>query len=159
MRNIFYSFQFKNDVMRVQQIRNIGTIVDNKPVSLSKWEELQAGGDSAIRRWIDSSIARASCVVVLIGSETHNSKWVRYEIEKAWNEGKGLVGVRIHNLSCPRTGKSAKGQNPFSKVTLKDGTNLSSKIEIYDPKNDTYNWIANNIETVVEKGISCRRKL
>ncbi len=29
---VFYSFHFDNDVMRVQQIRNIGAIEDNKPV-------------------------------------------------------------------------------------------------------------------------------
>ena len=38
-RQIFYSFHFKNDVMRVQQIRNIGVIEGNEPVSKNNWEE------------------------------------------------------------------------------------------------------------------------
>jgi len=32
-RQIFYSFHYANDVMRVQQIRNIGMLEDNSPVS------------------------------------------------------------------------------------------------------------------------------
>ena len=32
-RQIFYSFHYDNDVFRVQQIRNIGALEDNKPVS------------------------------------------------------------------------------------------------------------------------------
>ena len=32
-RQIFYSFHYANDVMRVAQLRNIGTLEDNKPAS------------------------------------------------------------------------------------------------------------------------------
>ena len=38
-----------------------------------------------------------SCVVVMIGEETANRKRVRYEIEKAWNDGKELLENYIHN--------------------------------------------------------------
>ena len=34
---VFYSFHFDNDVMRVQQIRNIGMIDGNEPVSKNDW--------------------------------------------------------------------------------------------------------------------------
>jgi len=157
MRNIFYSFHFGNDVMRVQQIRNIGVIEDNKPVTPNKWEEIKRGGDSAIERWIDQNIERASCVVVLIGEETYKSRWVKYEIEKAWNGEKGLVGIYIHNLRDPRTGTCSKGVNPFGKISLKNGKKLSEYIPVYDAGTDAYNWIARNIEAVVEKGIDAKR--
>ena len=32
-RQVFYSFHYANDVMRVQQIRNIGMVEGNSPVS------------------------------------------------------------------------------------------------------------------------------
>lgn len=32
-RQIFYSFHFNNDVMRVQQVRNMGVVEGNVPVS------------------------------------------------------------------------------------------------------------------------------
>ena len=40
-RQVFYSFHYKNDVMRVQQIRNIGVIEGNIPVSSNTWEEIE----------------------------------------------------------------------------------------------------------------------
>lgn len=38
-RQVFYSFHYANDVFRVQLIRNIGAIEDNKPVSENSWED------------------------------------------------------------------------------------------------------------------------
>lgn len=40
-RQVFYSFHYGNDVMRVAQIRNIGALEDNKPVSENTWEEVK----------------------------------------------------------------------------------------------------------------------
>lgn len=155
---VFYSFHFGNDVMRVQQIRNIGVIEDNKPVTPNKWEEIKRGGDSAIEKWIDTNITRASCVVVLIGEETHKSKWVDYEIRKAWNDGKGLVGIHIHNLKDPRYGVCSRGQNPFELINLKNGKKLSEYVSVYNPDADAYNYIAKYIDQIVEKGIESRKQ-
>ncbi len=47
-RQVFYSFHYDNDVFRVQQIRNIGALEDNKPVSANDWEKVKKGGDKAI---------------------------------------------------------------------------------------------------------------
>lgn len=156
-RQIFYSFHFGNDVMRVQQVRNIGVIEDNKPVTPNKWEEIKRGGESAIKRWIDENIKRSSCVVVLIGEETYKSRWVRYEIKKAWNDNKGLVGIYIHNLNDPKNGRCSKGVNPFSKVSLKNGKNLSEYVPVYDAGVDAYNYIAKHLDQIVEKGIEARK--
>ena len=38
---VFYSFHFDNDVMRVQQIRNIGSIEGNPPTTPNEWKNLQ----------------------------------------------------------------------------------------------------------------------
>ena len=94
-RQIFYSFHFANDVFRVQQIRNLGALEDNKPVSVNDWEEVKKKGDAAIEKWIDDNMNYRSCVVVLIGEETANRKWVKHEIQKAWKDKKGLVGIHI----------------------------------------------------------------
>ncbi len=157
-RKIFYSFHFDTDVMRVQQIRNIGVIEDNKPVAPNKWEEIKRGGKSAIENWIDKNIARSECVVVLIGQNTYQSDWVNYEIRKAWGDGKGLVGIYIHNLKDPRYGTSNKGINPFERIGLNNGKKLSEYISVYNPDTDAYNYIAKYIDQIVEKGIESRRR-
>jgi hypothetical protein len=152
-RQIFYSFHYSNDVFRVQQIRNMGVLDGNPPASTNDWEEVKRGGDSAIKRWIDDSMYYRSCVVVLIGSETANRKWVKYEIEKAWNEGKGLFGIYIHNLKCPISGTTSQGTNPFEQVPATKGR----CIKCYNPNNwDAYNDIRNNIEQWIEDAINQR---
>ena len=156
-RQIFYSFHYDNDVMRVQQIRNIGALEDNTPVSSNEWENVKKGGDSAIEKWIDDNMKYRSCVVVLIGKETSNRRWVKHEIKKAWEDGKGLVGIYIHNLKCPRTGTSILGPNPFEQFPLNNGSKLSSVVKCYNPTaSDPYNSIKNNIENWIEEAIKIR---
>ena len=156
-RQVFYGFHYENDVFRVQQIRNIGALEDNKPVSPNEWESVKRRGEASIKEWIDNNLRYKSCVIVLIGEETANRKWVQYEIEKAWGLGKGLVGVYIHNLKDPRTGKSSKGKNPFDQFEFDDGTKLSSVVKCYNPNpNDAYNEIKDNLEAWIEEAIASR---
>ena len=53
-------------------------------------------------------------MIVLIGSQTANRKWVNYEIGKAWDDKKGLLGIYIHRLlNQDSTVSTQKGKNPF----------------------------------------------
>lgn len=155
---VFYSFHFNNDVMRVHQIRNIGALDGNAPVSPNDWERLKRSGDSAVKRWIDENMRYKRCLIVLVGSQTASRPWVRYEIEKAWNDGKAVIGVYIHNLRCPRTGTCAKGRNPFENFTLTDGRKLSTLVPVYDPNPaNAYRDIADNIASWIDGAIERRR--
>lgn len=157
-RQVFYSFHFDNDVMRVQQIRNIGVIEDNTPVSANDWEEIKKKGDDAVEKWIADNMKYRSCVVVLVGEETANRKWVKYEIRKGWNDGKGVLGIYIHNIKCPRNGKCKQGPNPFEQVTFEGSEKkLSSVVKCYNPdSSDAYNSIADNLEKWIEEAIEIR---
>jgi hypothetical protein len=157
-RRVFYSFHFENDVMRVQQIRNIGVIEGNTPVSVNEWEEIKRKGDNAVEQWIDENMRYKDCVIVLVGQDTAYRKWVRREIEKGWDKGRGVMGIYIHNIRCPRTGTCTKGANPFDQITLKNGYKLSSAAKCYDPDfRDAYKDIANNIENWIEEAIRIRQ--
>ncbi len=156
-RQIFYSFHYDNDVFRVQQIRNIGSLEDNKPISPNEWEQVKKDGDVSIKRWIDDNLRYKSCLVVLIGSETANRKWVRYEIEKSWDDGKGVLGVFIHNINCMKNGTCLQGANPFEYTYSKYGTKISSLVKTYNPSpNHAYKDIANSLEHWIEDAISSR---
>lgn len=155
-RKVFYSFHFNNDVMRVQLIRNMGVIEGNTPVTANAWEEVKRKGDKAIKDWIDDNMEGKSCVIVLIGAETYNRPWVNYEIKKAWEDGRGLLGIHIHNLNCPNNGTCAKGIDPLSLFEFKIGNKLV-KPKTYNPKSDdTYNDIKNNIDQWIEDAIALR---
>lgn len=155
---VFYSFHFDNDVMRVQQIRNIGSIEGNPPTTPNEWERLKRTGERAIQNWIQENMKYKRCIIVLIGTDTANRPWVKYEIEKAWNEGKALLGIHIHNLKCPRTGTSRKGRNPFDEFSFNDGRKLSSVVPCHDPNpSSAYRDIANNIGSWIQSSITNKR--
>jgi len=107
-RRAFYSFHYKPDNWRASQVRNMGVIEGNRPVSDNKWEEITSGGDKAIREWIDEQMQGKSCAIVLIGANTAGRKWIKYEIKKAWDDAKGVLGIYIHNLKNKDGEQSSK---------------------------------------------------
>lgn len=151
---VFYSFHFDNDVMRVHQIRNIGAIEDNAPVSPSDWESVRRNGRASIQKWIEENMAHRRCVIVLVGEETAHRPWVQYEITKAWNDHRGLFGIHIHNVKCPRNGTGNKGVDPFSVIKLDNGQPMSNYITCYDPGVNAYRNIAAGLEGWVASAIS-----
>lgn len=156
-RKVFYSFHYKTDVTRVQMVRNIGVLDKNPLVAPNKWEELKRKGDKAVEDWIDSNLKGKSCLIVLIGENTANSKWVDYEIRQAWNSAKAVVGIYIHNLKDLKGNRANKGQNPFDSIDLKNGNKLSSYITCHSPSfTNAYQDIANNLEDWIEEAITSR---
>lgn len=158
-RKAFYSFHYKPDNWRVAQVRNMGLIEGNKIASDNDWEEVKKGGDSAIQEWIDAQIKGKSVVIVLIGENTAGRKWINYEIEKAWNDGKGVLGIHIHKLKNREGKQSEKGSNPFSGFTL-NGVSLDKIVKTYDPPFSTstyvYDHIKENLEDWIEEAIKIR---
>jgi hypothetical protein len=113
-------------------IRNIGAIEGKQPVKANEWEEVKR--KQAVQQWIKDSIANSDCVVVLVGSETANRPLVIDEIVEAWNTGRGLLGIRVHNINCPRNCPTGKGANPFDSVSTHQGTQtLTTRVPLYDP--------------------------
>ena len=131
-KSVSLQLHYDRDVKRVQQIRNIGALDGNAPVSPQDWETVKRGGDAAIKRWIDAQMSYKRAVVVLIGSETASRPWVQYEIKRAWDIKKPLVGIRIHGLKDPATGTTYAGPDPFTTVKLVNGKTIADYIT---PKN------------------------
>ena len=97
-RKVFTSFHYKPDNWRASQIRSMGKLEGNSVVTTNKWEEVTKGGNKAIQEWIENNMYGKSCVVVFVGENTANRKWIDFEIKKAWEDGKGLLGIYVHNL-------------------------------------------------------------
>lgn len=164
-RQVFYSFHYVPDNWRVSQIRSIGQIEDNKPVSDNNWEEVKKKGDKQIQKWIDENLNYRSCTVVLVGEHTAKRKWIDYEIEKSWNDGKGILGIHIHNLKNSKGEQSNKGNNPFEHFTLDNDNGkkkLSSVVKCYNPpysvSTNVYNYIKENLEDWIEEAIKIRNE-
>jgi hypothetical protein len=160
LRRAFFSFHFKNDVWRAGQVRNMGVVEGNAPVSDNDWEEVKKKGDKAIEDWIKNQLKNRACTIVLVGEKTAGRKWINYEIKESWNQGKGLFGIRIHNLKDSSESQSSSGNNPFDDFTVGD-KKLSSMVKLYDPPYKTsanvYDYIRNNIDNWVEEAIKARK--
>ena len=110
-RRTFFSFHYTPDNWRVAQVRNMGMVAGNRPVSDSDWETVTKGGDAAIKEWIVGQMHGRSCTIVLVGSNTAFRKWIDYEIITSWNEKMGVVGPHTR-LDDPGRQDGEKGQQP-----------------------------------------------
>jgi len=161
-RRVFYSFHYAPDNWRAATVRNIGAIEGNSPATDNDWETVKRGGDRAIKTWIASQMSYRSCTVVLVGSATANRKWINYEIVKSWDDGMGVVGIRIHGLKDSYGSTSYVGGNPFDFIKHgASGRALSSIVKCYDPSGynskEIYEWIAHYLSRAVEEAIEIRK--
>lgn len=162
-RRVFYSFHYQPDCSRAAQVRNMGVLEGNQPASDNDWEKVKKGGDDAIKKWIDGQLYGKSCAVVLIGANTAGRKWIRYEIETAWNEGKGVLGVYVHRLKDLDGNQSSQGTNPFEDFTMKkDGKKLSQIVNAYYPpytdSKQAYAYIKDNLADWFEEAVRIRNE-
>ncbi len=157
-RQVFFSFEYTKDVWRASQIRNMGKVNDDSTFSDNDWEEVKSKNDSDIKKWIDEQMAKRSCIVVLIGNTTSTRKWVKYEIEKAYELNKGIVGIYIHKLKDKDGKQTDKGKNPFYSIYTNDGKRLSNYVTCFDStyerSKNVYDDIMSNIEELIENAIN-----
>jgi hypothetical protein len=162
-RRCFYSFHYQPDNWRASTVRQIGAIEGNRPASDNDWETIAHGPnhEERVQRWISNQINGRSCTVVLVGSGTAGRKWINYEVIKSWNDGLGVVGIRIHGLKDRFGGTSAPGDDPFDSITHgPSGRPLSSIVKCYNPggntSQDRYAWISQHLSNAVEEAIRIR---
>ena len=161
-RRIFYSFHYDGDRDRVAQVRNMGVVEGTPIASDHDWEQIKRGGDRAIQNWIDGQMKGTTCCVVLIGRGTANRKWVNYEIDQAWKQKKGVVGIHIYELKNLQGEKSTKGANPLDYVSISPGRSVSSVARTYDPplvdSKEVYAYIKRSLPAWIEEAIGIRAK-
>jgi hypothetical protein len=160
-RSCFFSFHYVPDCSRAAQVRNMGALEGNAPVSDNDWESVKRDGDAAIERWIKGQMTGRASTVVLVGTNTAGRKWINYEIQESWKAGKGLVGIHIHGLKDLKGVQSLKGGNPF--LGLMAGyQSLSSIVKLYDTPYTTstyvYDYIKENIAKWIEEAIQIRNR-
>jgi hypothetical protein len=140
----------------------MGVISGNEPCSDTDWETVNGGGDPAIEKWIAKQLEGRTCAVVLVGGGTAGRKWITHEIKEAWNGGRGVVGIHIHNLKNQQQMQSHKGGNPFDYLHFVKNPSkyLSSVAKLYDPpyweSTDVYGYIHDNLSDWIEEAIEIK---
>lgn len=135
-RKVFFSFHYENDVWRANVVRNSWVTADTAGfIDWADFEEVKKGGDAAIKKWIDDQLIGTSVTVVLIGSETNNREYVRYELQKSYERGNGILGIYIHNIKDSKGNTSSQGSTTFGtlgKRTDESDVYLFEIAKIYD---------------------------
>lgn len=115
-RKVFFSFHYARDAWRVGQVRNCNVIsqLEKTPFyDKAEWESIKRQGDQAVRNWIDAQLKGTSVTVVLVGKETASRRWVKYEIAKSLELGKGLIGIDISKIKDRYGETDETGKNPL----------------------------------------------
>ena len=120
-RRAFFTFNYGRDIWRVNIVRNAWKVAGVNEIGgwydASIWEDAKSKGDAAIKRLINEGMKGSSVDVVLIGAETAGRKYVDYEIARARELGKGIVGLRIHGLKNVTGKTDPAGRNPLDDHT------------------------------------------
>ena len=102
-RRVYFAFHYQRDVMRVNIVRNSDITKEDREEAgyydHSLWEEARRTGDG-IRRMILNGLENTSVTAFLLGSETHQRPWVKYELEESWKRGNGLVEINVNSIGA-----------------------------------------------------------
>jgi len=158
-RKAFFSFHYKNDVWRANQVRNSWVTKDSKEaagfIDAVDFEKVEKEGEEAVKKWINKQLEGTSVTVVLIGSDTSNRSYVKYELQRSYDKGNGMLGIYIHKLKDKDGNTSTKGSNQFGEIG-KDSTGnavyFSIAYSCYDwVDDDGYNNMGKWIEAAAKK--------
>lgn len=152
-RKVFFSFHYDRDVHRVVQVRNSWLIraKGEAPPFYDKAEfetaKTRVGG---IKAWIEEQMKGTSVTVVLFGAETYEREWVRHEIKRSFELGKGILAIDIHRIKHPKTGADISGRNPLDYWSV-NSVPFSGMYRTYDwVVDDGYNNISSWIEVAAK---------
>lgn|GEM_PF-180596 len=147
-RKVFFSFHYQRDIWRVNVVRNHAKVRSVYQEAgywdCSLWESTKRTGENSLKRLINSGLQNTSVTVVLIGTETSERKWVKYEIEESHKRGNGMLGIYIHNIKDRNGATDLKGRNPFDSFTIEQPSSYvyMSKPQIRMSQiYPTYEWV------------------
>ncbi|HGA1024629.1 TPA: Thoeris anti-phage system ThsA activator ThsB [Bacillus cereus] len=117
-KRVFFSFHYQDVIdFRVNVVRNHWVTKLNQSAAgvfdASLWEDAKKTSDIALKRLINGGLNNTSVTCVLIGSQTFNRRWVRYEIMKSIEKGNKIIGIHINAFKDKYGNIKSKGPNPF----------------------------------------------
>lgn len=117
-RRVFFCFHYQDVIdFRANVVRNHWVTKPDREAAgyfdASIWESAKRTGEIAVKRVINDGLRNTSVTTVLIGTDTYNREWVRYEIVKSIEVGNKLIGVHINQIPDKYRRVKINGPNPF----------------------------------------------
>lgn len=143
-KRVFFSYHFDRDAWRANQVRYSWVTKPDREAAgffdAADQEEVKRSSDEAIKRWIDSQLRHTSVTAVLIGEETASREYVQYEIERSFERGNALLGIRIHDVKDRQGRTSYWGDNPLADYLVETGSGRIRLSDLYP----THDWVREN---------------
>lgn len=120
-RSIFFSFHYQDvSSFRANVVRNSWVTMqqDFNFIDRSAWEEAEKRGTQQLKKLIELWLTGTSVTVVLVGTDTHLRRWVKYEIVKSFVEGKGVLPIFINRIPSKNENIKSKGINPLGRLAV-----------------------------------------
>lgn len=133
-RFVFFSFSYKDVKNFKANVVRQSWLINNKPETFidgSIWEKEKSKGPLVIKKLIEEGLKMTSTTAVLIGEDTSQRRWVKYEIIKSFEKGNGIVGIHINRIRGKDQVISARGLNPLDRLAFKISED-GKKIQFYE---------------------------
>lgn len=154
-KRVFFSFHYQDVIdFRANVVRLHRTTKDNNSgyFDASIWETAKKTGELALKRLINGELQNTSVTAVLIGSETYNRRWVRYEIMRSIFKGNHLLGIHINGITGKDQRTKALGPNPFDYLGVQY-SNDGKKLLLFEFKNSKWVEYADMKEYLLDKPV------
>ncbi len=150
-RRVFFSFHYQNDIWRVNQVRQSWRYNHENSREAeafydgSIWESSKRTGPDSSKNLIREGIKNASVTCVLVGSNTFERRWVRYEIARSVVKGNALLAVQIHRMGNQQGYASDEGPNPLDYMAFYKAGDSIRLAEYKDGKRVRYDEFGQSI--------------
>lgn len=129
-KKVFFSFHYQDVIdFRANVVRQHWVTKPNQEeagfIDRSIWEEAQKTSSLALKRLINSELTGTSNTCVLVGTNTYQRPWVRYEIFRSIYKLSHLFAVHINSIKGKDGNTKSLGLNPFNYTGVyfnKDGS-------------------------------------
>ena len=118
-RKAYFAFRFE-DIMRVNNVRKAWCIDHPDSPTMrsfrdrSIWGKSKAQEPDSLKALMRDAVVHRSAVCVLVGTNTWQGRWVKYEIARAVADSRGLLAIHINGLNHhQRQTSDTRGYNPL----------------------------------------------
>lgn len=131
-KNVFVSFDYEHD----KHYKSLLNAWDQNPnfdfgiSDRSVTKPINSEDEARIKAGITAKMNKATYCLVIVGSETHKSDWVNWEIENAHKLGLKIVGVKQDvSYTSPSSllGKGASWANSFKQDSIINALEAASQ--------------------------------
>lgn len=162
-RPVFLSFDYAMDLPRASMIRDMVRSSGDYVFFDINWTVLCHLPEETVRHMIDDQLARCDCLLVLVTEKTAQCSMVNYEIQKAYEMKKGIVGIYAHHLRPEPTLSAQKGANPFFYLRTVNKERLCTYLSCYDPPFTStrfaYDDIYSRLDIMIEEAIRLKEMI